>query len=74
MKVPKEVMAATVQNVPMQMIDNDTWMQMLQESLLGAHCPKYGLFLFSIRNNRLNTFHKVQGAPINRMRSTFKKK
>lgn len=71
MKVPKAIMAATVQNVPMQMIDNDTWMQMLQGGLPGIRCSKCSLFLFSIRNNRLNTLYKVQGAPVNRMSPTF---
>lgn len=75
MKIPKDATTATVLDVPMQIIDLDTGVQMLQADSLHIRYStcilSNGLFLFSIKNKRLNALYKIQGSPTAEMLRIF---
>ena len=76
MKIPKEATSATVQGIEMQMIDNETRLEMLRsnsEHVYSEAIYSNGLFMAIIKDGRLLTLYKVIGSPTEEMFRSFGK-
>ena len=76
MKIPKEAITATIQGVEMQMIDNETRLEMIRsnpEHTYSEAIYSNGLFMAIIKNGQLLTLYKVIDSPTGEILRNFGK-
>lgn len=76
MEIPKEATSATVQGVEMQMIDNETRLEMLRSKPANTYSEAIysnGLFMAIINDGQLRSLYKVIGSPTDEMFRSFGK-